>query len=198
MRQFISTLSDIFWLGTNQREPRPLPTPEVWAMQNADICNADQIIAAKIVEQFAKNPRAWTFTCYYELPALQRVPRGCSMPNYDSNHREFTVRGKGMNIKGTWTEKRFYYNREFGTHTVEFGKLMVNELVLAPECCEFVYHNCLSIHNKHQAALKAAAAAKEAMENEQKKWDFAEKVLGFKRDEKGALVPINTVIDGSI
>lgn len=73
-----------------------------------------------------------------------------------------------------------------------YGDLFVNDMKMdrrSEDIIVFAYHK---IKTQVIAAEKAAQEAKAAMERNEQAWNLAEKILGMKRNEFGALVPIQT------
>lgn len=156
-----------------------LPTPEEWARYNANKCSADDIIAAAVVQSFAKHfedwkssgrwINSWTYDDYRTCPRLVNEKAG-------------------IEVRQDVGEDRQGYDASY------FDKgLYVNGVKVSKKQASFIRFNWIKMATQVEATKKAAADAKAEMERNETAWNLAEKLLGMKRNEFGALVPAKTV-----
>lgn len=159
---------------------------EDWSQANADLTTPDEIIAAAIAKSFASHWEDWShLDCFtgdvkqaYKIKG--RYDEEVSIRNNKAGVVVMRkIVGKRLNDYGGWGGKCY-------------GDLFVNDIKMdrrSEDIIVFAYHK---IKTQVIAAEKAAQEAKAAMERNERAWNLAEKLLGMKRNEFGALVPVQT------
>jgi hypothetical protein len=154
----------------------------------------DDLIAAAIVESFAKDFDKWQ---------LQDIWRGVIVP-YDSSLKyapareratllqihpqsDQTVITVSLSLKRTAKDRD---NRGPWLYSIARGPCSVNGVELNNKASACIASAYCSIKLQIAAAEAAALEAQAAMRINEKKWNLAESLLGMKRNEHGALVPV--------
>jgi hypothetical protein len=184
-------------------------TPETHPYATAT--SPDQIIVAGVLQSITADFNDWTWaTDGYSTRNGYKVPKWPEIEEYyDSDDRKYlTSNGKGSmtltrkRINGRfakeivvcmeYTVKTSRYDRLVG---VTWGQVTVNGVAINPPILGL---KIFLEYKKLKAALikaeKVAADAKKAMEANEAKWNLAESILGMKRNEHGALVPVEKEI----
>lgn len=162
----------------------------------------DQLIAASFIRSMTEDFEAWEVTHWERIfQDTSRRAEGYQAGFIWNNktrigfvfHNEVKSRDKdGIApwVLGSWTcyvvkgEKP----REWGFET-ETNK----EVQLNTASSNFLMKNRAELSLAHKIAKEKAAQALAAMKANEAKWNIAEQLLGMKRNEFGALVPINPV-----
>lgn len=151
----------------------------------ANATTPDQLIGAALVESFAKEFDDWSHEQY------NTYNRSTS----DDNVWLEKWRNRGFKSVQTY-DTNFFYNskkkllivyRKNGNIRSNFR---VNDVPLSTVIGETVIEEYVKLEQQVKEAKAAAAKAKREMEENEAKWNLAEKLLGKKRNEHGALVPI--------
>jgi hypothetical protein len=158
---------------------------ERWALRNANKASADDIIAAAVAQSFASHFEDWTITGDI-LDAETAYTEG--RINYYGgiilcNHL------KDVQITRIPFEK-YNYNKP---NEYYWKRLKVNEIEVSEEAERIIISAYKQILTRVQAAKKIASDAEKAMKRNEEAWNLAERLLGMKRNEFGALVPVKTV-----
>lgn len=159
---------------------RRLPTVEEWANRNADITTPDMIIAAAIVESFAKDFDAWVAT------DLKHVRR----PYYEYKPRLINE-AKKLTIEFGIRE---WHTGDYNERNVDWQSAgtKVNGVKVELKAARLIATAYERLLKQQQRLKDTAAKAKAAMERNEQAWDIVETLLGMKRNEHGALVPVET------
>jgi len=72
-------------------------------------------------------------------------------------------------------------------------QVKVNDLFLDEAISRYMVQEIERLVTAHETAVRVAEQTKAEMEAADKKWDLFERLTGFKREENGALVPVNTI-----
>jgi len=162
-----------------------MPTVEEWADHNSRKASADGIIAAVIVESLAKEWDDWV--------AKDLVDHdNCGSHTYGEYAPQLSNAKKNINIKfgvDKWTTGR--YNEDRHCRWTSAGTT-VNGIELELKAARFIAAGYEKLAKQQQALQEQAARSKAAMELNEKKWNLAEQLLGYKR-VNGALVPAQAV-----
>jgi hypothetical protein len=150
-----------------------------WSERCAKISTPDQIIAAGMIESFAK------------LDEFEDWKQG-----YDHvKGRDKSAPYFYLQLVNEKKDFKLSYCHGYGSHT-DFSKCFSFEI----NGCSFdtatgqeVLKKYSEVASKHEAVKAAAAKAKKDMEDNEKKWNLVESSLRLKRNEFGALVPITPV-----
>lgn len=149
----------------------------VWATKNANKADADGLIAAAMAESIVKHFNKWKAVSFTDpKKAWMNGGEGCLINSE-----------KGITLKRLPENKGDKYRFN--------GMVLIHpkgELALSSKAERFIITAYEKISVKVQAAEKAAKIAKDNMDRLDRAWNIAEDLLGFKREENGALVPQKT------
>jgi len=144
----------------------------------------DNLIAAAILERMAKDWDKWSCT---DIKELQKEYY------WRSDMPKNTVWSDGEIVLSWSVESN---GKKGDYHRAGVGKCCVNDDVFLDLTTSVrLYEDMKSLSTKIAAAKQIAADVKREMELNEKKWNLAEKLLGMKRLENGALVPANEIED---
>lgn len=180
-----------FWQDFEKAFGRKLSPVERWSLRNAKTCSADEIIAASIIQSFAKSFEDWSFKA-----KPQPVGYRCAnCTEIEKERREFVAQYAHGNVRlnRVFVNKSkdiifAYWLQDNKTRTAFY----VNGLSFPTELGQLIVAEFEKLDMAHQKAVAAAAKAKADMERNEKAWNLAERLLGMRRNEFGALVPIQT------
>lgn len=171
------------------------PDPVQWAYNNVDKTTPDQLIAGYIIQNIAKNFDNWK---------LEKRPKEADGHLYTYYpHKEAAKRYAEMNKPyeaweakyGSFINRRLYssdINILYTKTSSDRNTFTVNGVLISDTDGEMIIIAYNQLADKHKKAVEAAAKAKHDMEINEKKWNLAENLLGMRRNEFGALVPIQT------
>lgn len=171
---------------------KPLPTAdlvEVWALRNANRATPDGIVAAAIVQSFAKDFKDWR----HEGSELEAAWLK-SWPMDNKPYARLVNQKKGIAVNVTFLQKKVK-DRKFTTLRQEYyvpNTVIVDGVEISYEESQVIISRFLRIQQQVKQAQQAAATAQANMERNEAAWNLAERLLGMKRNEHGALVPIQT------
>lgn len=159
----------------------------------------DQLITATVIQSFAKEFDDWTAKDMWE--GKDRAP---SKENRRLDHDELAkIKPVLVNTKRgitvSWpVDRNCDFNYGAGTIWYKYihqSKGSVNGVEINGVCSLEIFNSWFKLSKQVAEAKAAAAAALKRQKLEEKKWNLAENLLGMKRNEHGALVPVNPVID---
>jgi hypothetical protein len=171
-----------------------LPTVEEWSRRNADVATPDDIIAAAIMQSFAKDFKDWKGSEYLAGDAKQAYKTGqydVMIPNPSTDQmKTVTLRNSKTGIQ--IIRGVFHRSMYDGPDKYWYGKTFVDGVELDERQAQKLMRAYLAILKQVQATEEAARQAKRVMDRNEAAWNLAEKLLGMKRNEFGALVPVKT------
>jgi hypothetical protein len=159
---------------------------ERWANHNAKICSPEQLVEAHVINSIARDFEDW------ELVTKRNYwSDSIDFSKFDSVHagsvdRILRNRRKHRNVKSVtifWEHVPNGQHRNFNVNNVPFS---ANE-------GRNIWEAYRKIDEQRKATARIAAKALEDQKRLDRRWNLAEELLGFKRDEHGALVPVKTV-----
>ena len=159
---------------------------EQWAERNANKASPDGMIAAVIVESLAKNWQDWTASDLREAKANTRWVKAELSPKLVNKKKNITVE---FGVR-RWTQEINGYNCTMADWQSKGTK--VNGVEIELKASRYIAREYERLAKVHKLANETAARVEADMKKNKEKWDLAEKLLGFKRTETGALVPIHT------
>ena len=167
-------------------EPLPI-TVETWAEHNANRATPDGIIAATVVELFVKDFDGWSAK---DLEKFSRY--GGTYVEAARNKYSPQLFHKGKNIDIKFGVKKWEEGEYDGTKCADWCSegTTVNGLAVELKAARYIAAGWEKIAKQQEKLKTAAARAKANMERNEAAWNLAEKLLGMKRNEQGALVPI--------
>jgi hypothetical protein len=149
----------------------------------------DMIIAAAIVDSFAKEFEAWTAKdlCrkseYYKYPDLSPT-----LTNADKDIKiEFGVRSWRGDADGG-DSNRSYHCKDWQSEGTK-----VNGIAIELRAARLIASSYEKLLLRRKALKEQEAASLAAMKRNEAAWNIAEKLLNMKRNEHGALVPVQQV-----
>lgn len=160
-------------LGIFKRAKEALSV-EQWAEANCRKASAEGIIAAAIVQSFAKDLSVWENENFNDAEIAYR--RGTGSLKYPEK-----------NI--TLTRKAEYKFNPYGPDFYRFNGMTVNDISMTKEAEKYILRNYESLAIKLRKAEETAERVKAEIDHTERAWNLAETLLGFKRNEQGALVP---------
>jgi hypothetical protein len=160
-------------------------TVEEWSERLAPTTSPDRLIAAAIVESFAKEGDKWTHHSHLLVPQDWRWAGNHKSCVFKMGHKS----RKGLEVEITITV-RSRDNDGASPWLPETFEVSVKGVPLSEEVSVWLVKEFRRLETAHQKALEAAAAAKAEMERNEKLWNIAENMLNMKRLPSGALVPI--------
>jgi hypothetical protein len=159
---------------------------ERWALHNANRASADDLIAAAIVESLAKNYDQWRF----RMPADDGFTRR-DVYQYGGTvgpeNRCLVLENKTKNVTFSWKVREEY--RYDSPNKYHWETPTVNGVEIEERMANWILKEAIKARKVYRKAKEAADRAKKNMEDNEKKWNLAEDLLGMKRNEFGALVP---------
>jgi hypothetical protein len=163
---------------------------ETWSQANASLTSPEQIIVAAVIESFAKDFESWTVNPYIVGNAHFAYASGC-YEDHDYSRKFTAIRNDkaGITLKRRIREK---YNYE-SSNKYYYEESYINDLELPDRLSQEILRAYRRVLVRVQAAKQAAETARLNMEKNEAAWQLAEKLLGMKRNEQGALVPVKTV-----
>jgi hypothetical protein len=170
-----------------------LPPVERWAMRHANKCSADEIIAAAVIQSMAKDISAYSLSDFSIRCADRK--KDLNKPSAELKgpkvvvifERSGWIRGKSRDNDGIRPWKYHPDGR--------IVKVVVDGVSIRPSIGAEILSRYRRLSKVLTASQQVAAKAKADMERNEKAWNLAEKLLGMKRNEHGALVPVKTVED---
>lgn len=153
----------------------------------------DQIIVAHILQSVVKKPEDWRWRNKV-LPECDLLARYKELSNTPDDLRygttSFDLIGPDVSVLFELRiDKTNYGWKLFSVVTVDDGTRLDRE-------AGDLLTTRIGLLFKQLAEVKRVAAkAKADMEAHERKWNLAEKLLGMKRNEHGALVPVNQAED---
>lgn len=168
----------------------------------------DQIIAAAVVQSFAKHFTDWKVSSKAYSRFASNAPSSDDPFNeksfyYPSDGREFASsysHGGFYELQLTNSSKKMKLTFKFeetrsasSYHYFNVTRVYVDGVELDKKHSEFIILNWKKIQKEVAATEAAAATAKKNMEKNDAAWNVVERLLGLKRNEQGALVPIEKV-----
>jgi hypothetical protein len=163
---------------------------ERWAERNAKVCSPEQLVEAHVINAIAKDLDDWKLVKEdsFGWPSYVDFEKKFNTVKRHSVDRMLVNRQKHKNVKGITI---FYEvgngsgraHREFNVNNVPFAAREGIAIIAA-------FDKLTAL--KKEADRVAARALEEQKRNEQR-WNLAEELLGLRRNEHGALVPVKTV-----
>lgn len=167
---------------------RPITNIEDWCEKAAKITTVDRMLVGAIVECMTKDFEAWDYKSYNKT-------HGWREPESDA-----ILWNRKLGIKFTFghDSKREMYASETSWTANPTVNPKINDIPIKSVDARFIWNS----YEKLKASLEAVKAAErqalEDMKNNEKKWNLVEKLLNMKRNEFGALVPIQQIEDSGI
>lgn len=168
--KFWNTLKEVL-LSTGYSDK--LPSVEDWSLKTARRFgnpSPDDIICAAVTENLIQNSDDWVFFRYERM--LQNPKKGITVQFCFSNYQN------SQNLYW-WKPKKC----SVGLHNEFYDISKPAYIRLWKTWCK--------IYTRREELEKAASVAKETMQKNEFAWDVVEKLLNMKRNEQGALVPVN-------
>lgn len=187
-----------FWQDFEKAFGRKLSPVERWSLRNAKTCSADEIIAASIIQSFASHFEDWTLKDV-DLTKVDRRDGRFISGNRSGPAGSILLINSKKNITvklyPTWRKQESRdgdgLNPWFFA-LVGVKKAFVNDIEVSDSLATTVWASWARVERAHKRTEEAAARAKADMERNEKAWNLAERLLGMRRNEFGALVPIQT------
>jgi hypothetical protein len=158
----------------------------------------DEIIAAAIMQSFAKDFASWEWknvkygTCMADVKKILEGGEGSTYHTSDAreiveNFKLTKLVNSALDISLTPIMDK---SARGNYHYVRITGVTVSGYELTKEIQQRIWTTWKDVSSKVRAAEAAAAAAKKAMEENERKWNLAERLLNMKRNEQGVLVPV--------
>lgn len=163
---------------------------EKWSMRHAGKASPDDIIAAAIIESFAKDFDDWKGSCPEGIAAKERV---CNEGDIRDSGATLVNRKKKITIATKWVKGRSREGDGLNPWHYSCSGMCVNDVPLDAINARRIIQAHDRLKFRVEAAKEAARKAKADMERNEAAWNIAENLLGMKRNEHGALVPIQAV-----
>lgn len=139
----------------------------------------DGLIAAHCIESIAKNFDDWALTHGNDL-----TPRACFTSKY-----LYRLKNEKTDVDICWTHSKTYYPDYPFDDSEEWTDFLVNGVPIVHCEGQKIRRAYIRVKDAREKLEAEAAAAKKRMEENEKKWNLAERLLGMKRLPSGALVP---------
>lgn len=165
----------------------PSVTPvEKWATHNAGRASADDLIAAAIIQSFAKDFKHWQFVGDFNqkhtsVGKFQNTSISRKVPT--KKHIEIIFLFKRTETEAS--SGRSYKYKPIGCE--------VNGVRVSDTAFHAIYVSWNNVVVQVRRTEEVALKAKASMEENETKWNLAESLLGMKRNGLGVLVPVKTV-----
>lgn len=175
----------------------PTPEPDVVNHPYAKATTPDELIGARIKESLSKNFDNWVLHVGPEPPVYYNYQIREDMVEAFNKaqtvwYRQWNgkVHGNAFTINRVLENKSegllFAYTKQNETSRCDFS---VNGVPILTEVGEKIQKAYTDIWKAVEKAKAAADEAKRKMEENERKWNLAEQLLGMKRLPNGALVP---------
>lgn len=174
------------------RNPQQLPTIEEWSMRHANKASPDGLIAAAVVESLAQHWEDWEEhdlkikTDYYRYPDYS--------PALINSKKKLVIKFGITKWRSDSDGRRGGSTSWYSADWRSEG-MRVNDILIELKAARYITAGYERIAKQQKKLQETAARAKQEMKESKQKWDLAENLLGMKRNEFGALVPIKTVED---
>ena len=155
-------------------------TIDEWATRNSKICSAEDLIVASIVNSIAKNFDGWVNTTL-KHDDVQKILN--KYPNMKYAYINYELKRKDDGLM-------FHYRMNSYGDTFMKDNCFVDGVEISGDGGAQIYNAWEKIKNERRRIERLAMEAKREMEKNEAKWNLAEKLLGMKRNEFGALEPI--------
>lgn len=155
--------------------------PDMINNSYAKATTPDEIVAAAIVQSFVKNFDDWSLLGSLEPPSQYFKS--------DAERHASTLNNSKKKLAVAFV---FEFKSAKERHYPIPKGCSVNESKLNERSFRIILDGWLKISKEVVKTRKAAADAVREMEENEKKWNIAEKLLGMKRNQFGALVPVKT------
>ncbi len=157
-----------------------------WAMMHANRCTPDDIIAAHYIELIAREFDNFKLIHRYSFQQKD-FERFTGHPDWCLVYQPKA--GRKFPARIFWKTSEEYKDRKSikRHHNFEIDKVKIDEA--AGNRIVAAYKD---VEEKWKVAKEAAKKAAEELAINEAKWNLAERLLGMKRNEHGALVPIQT------
>jgi hypothetical protein len=165
---------------------REISTVDAWAMRHQHRCSPDDIITAAIIQSIASNPDDWQFSgqLNYALSYVGHYSQNATLTNKKKKIViTFIFEGYAYKDKGKSYVQAKYRACGCSVNGVELSHAHFKSVIRSWE----------ALTSKLKAAKDAADKAKSEMDRNEQAWNIAESLLGMKRNEHGALVPVKEV-----
>lgn len=156
----------------------PADAVERWAWKHRNAAKPEEIIAAAVIQSFAKDFDKWE---------AKHFDNAEDAYNQEGGYLRFA--SKETNIQRI---PEYKYNSS-GPNTYRFNGMTVNDIEMPKYLEKAIIDGWNKIAVEMKRTLETAAKAKKAMDTNETAWDLAEKLLDMKRTDSGALVPKETV-----
>lgn len=139
----------------------------------------DELIAAAIIKSFAEDFDDWRkfgslsteATKWGSVSVEGQLLKGHTRINFRLSRQQ----------KGSYDNRKYWY---------ELVECIINDIPLELNAGKKLFEAWIKISAEVHRAKAIAEKAKADMQANEAKWNLAEKLLGMKRDENGALVPV--------
>jgi hypothetical protein len=161
---------------------------EEWAERNKKKASADDLIAGAIVSSFAKHYKSWKFEGEFHQRHDRHgafKPTSLSLKLPTKKHISIVFLFKKTDAGDTYST--LYKYKVIGCE--------VNGVQVSQSAFKYIYSGWQGIVVQVKRTEQVAEEARKSMEENEKKWDLAEALLGMKRGPLGQLVPIKTIKD---
>lgn len=157
----------------------------------------DQLIEAVVIQSIAKEFEKWSLQDHtWPMKAVPSRSAGYARALNEQKvpRINFINRSKSIQcvIELDW---RYQYNDddERWEYLPNMESFTVNGAKLSGQAGERIMKSYVKIREQLRKAEEEAAAALKRQQDNDKKWNVAEELLGLRRNEHGALVPIDTL-----
>jgi hypothetical protein len=161
-KSFFDSIQKIF-------RPQPM-TIERWADRCSRITTPDEILAAGFIESFSR---------IEEYKDWRLIHSGGNRLTNSKKNIELSY------------YRNHNYDSNYNTYYT-YSNFKINDVPIDDNLGERIIKSFEKVKAQHDAVKAKAKKAKAEMERNEKAWNLVESMLGMKRNEHGALVPVKT------
>jgi hypothetical protein len=171
-------LNFIRWFFLGQA---PVQSVEQWSDRVAPLCSPEQLIAAHIKQDIAKNFDKWRINKILTPDARMRH-EAKFLPGVEKRVFNYVLTDGDIVI--LYRDQSYNYDREF------YENFYIGYIEFPNDAGQSILATYNLVKAQWSELERKRRAAEKAMIDNERRWNLAEHLLGMKRNEYGALVPI--------
>lgn len=175
--------------------PNPL---EFYGNHRLAKTNPTEIVTAAIIKSIAEYYEDWEATGPWEgQNGYDRdMLNNWRYESYEYNTCFLTNEKKGLKIRFGWKPNGKVSGHRSVRNYWQWlpgGAALVNDILLDAKYANMIVDNWLKKHKAELAVKEAADTAARNMQQNENAWNLVEKLLNLKRNEHGALIPVQEI-----
>lgn len=173
-------------------ERRLEPSPTKWALVTSDKTMPDEIITAAVIQSLAADFPDWKLTNQKDGVYVGK-DHTSSFSGKEYWIHEIPTYGPRLSNANKDIKVDFFMQSLGKTGSYyRYGlkSCKVNGILISEKCMRMIHDAYIKLKSEHDAVKQKAAQALAEQQRNEAAWDLAERLLGMKRNEFGALVPV--------